>query len=1008
MASDVSKSGALKQSWRASAFASLQEFLAKFASEIVQLQKKDLRSVANSSQSNKHAEWKQARNFFVRHFDFLPLEEKALLQDWELVLCDVSSLESVALLSGLQRCFERVDAFFKEHAEALKKLGAKNLDTALRSRHMAQFPMATFTRLFLERYEEQLETKQLESMSTWKENLCAQRALDEEEKSAKRRKAFLQLQEFFGKFASEIAQLQKKDLKSVANSSQSNKHAEWKQARNFFLRHFEFLPLEEKALLQDWELVLCDVSSLESVALLSGFQRCFERVDAFFKEHAEALKKLGAKNLDTALRSRHMAQFPLAMFARLFLEKFEKQLATAEVEVLSMWQAQLCAVTAAEQEAVTAKRKKALLDIQEFFAKFAADIVELQKKDLRSVVMSYQATKHSEWKRAQHGYVLLSASLTVEEKALLQDWELVLCDVSSLESVALLSGLQRCFERVDAFLKEHAEALKKLGAKNLDTALRSRHMGQFPLAMFARLFLEKFEKQLATAQVEVLSMWQAQLCAVTAAEQETVTAKRKKAVLDIQEFFAKFAADIVELQKKDLRSVVMSSEAKKHAEWKRAQHGYLLLSASLTVEEKALLQDWELVLCDVSSLESVALLSGLQRCFERVDALFKEHAQTLQKLAAKNLDAALRSRHMAQFPMSTFTRLFLEKFEKQLATEQVEVLSMWQAQLCAVTAAEQETVTAKRKKAVLDIQEFFAKFAADIVELQKKDLRSVVMSSEAKKHAEWKRAQHGHVEFMLGMFASVHLDRGDSDEVLLHDFLAGCGIQVKVVSLIESWNSWIEASYEKRHNNEGELSVVRPTCHTIWGEKTRPLGFRFVDEFGRTATVGFYLVHDPCPFGDCVDHVEMLGFGTICNHWHGFNPKHGKMCTLAANRALQYGQIGNKGRTTRGARGSGQYFKDFLQKIGMVAPAGSHAVDADERVCLVGLPRWLPAWYGEGHGPEGETLVPFHAHSNQRHFVERERDRCLVLATHVVHLFDDMKKLCVSSDRKTSQENAKD
>ena len=77
MASDVSKSGALKQSWRASAFASLQEFLAKFASEIVQLQKKDLRSVANSSQSNKHAEWKQARNFFVRHFDFLPLEEKA-------------------------------------------------------------------------------------------------------------------------------------------------------------------------------------------------------------------------------------------------------------------------------------------------------------------------------------------------------------------------------------------------------------------------------------------------------------------------------------------------------------------------------------------------------------------------------------------------------------------------------------------------------------------------------------------------------------------------------------------------------------------------------------------------------------------------------------------------------------------------------------------------------------------------------------------------------------------
>ena len=69
-----------------------------------------------------------------------------MLQDWELVLCDMSSLESVALLSGLQRCFERVDDFLKEHAQALKKIAAENLDTALRSRRMAQFPMATFAR----------------------------------------------------------------------------------------------------------------------------------------------------------------------------------------------------------------------------------------------------------------------------------------------------------------------------------------------------------------------------------------------------------------------------------------------------------------------------------------------------------------------------------------------------------------------------------------------------------------------------------------------------------------------------------------------------------------------------------------------------------------------------------------------------------------------------------------------------------------------------------------------
>ena len=141
--------------------------------------------------------------------------------------------------------------------------------------------------------------------------------------------------------------------------------------------------------------------------------------------------------------------------------------------------------------------------------------------------------------------------------------------------MALLSGLQRCFERVDAFLKEHAEALKKIAAKNLGTALRSRHMAQFPMATFARVFLERYEEQLATDNRQVLSTWQAQLCAVSAAEQEAKTAKRKKAVLDIQEFFAKFAAEIVELQKTDVRGVVMSNQANKHAEWKRAQHCFV-------------------------------------------------------------------------------------------------------------------------------------------------------------------------------------------------------------------------------------------------------------------------------------------------------------------------------------------------------------------------------------------------------------------------------------------------
>ena len=76
-------------------------------------------------------------------------------------------------------------------------------------------------------------------------------------------------------------------------------------------------------------------------------------------------------------------------------------------------------------------------------------------------------------------------------------------------------------------------------------------------------------------------------------------------------FLAKFADEkdeIVILQKPNLRSVVMSHQAKKTAEWKQAQNFVVKESGFLTVEERDLLEDWEFVLCDTSALESVAFL----------------------------------------------------------------------------------------------------------------------------------------------------------------------------------------------------------------------------------------------------------------------------------------------------------------------------------------------------------------------------------------------------------------
>ena len=108
---------------------------------------------------------------------------------------------------------------------------------------------------------------------------------------------------------------------------------------------------------------------------------------------------------------------------------------------------------------------------------------------------------------------------------------------------------------------------------------------------------------------------------------------------------------------------------------------------------------------------------------------------------------------------------------------------------------------------------------------------------------------------MLGLFASVHLARADSDEVLLSDFLLGCGIRVEVADLSDV--SWVADAYKQRHRDP--VSVVRPMCHTMWGEKVRPIGCPVEEEGGSPR---YFLVHDVCPLNKCEKHKEMLGF------WH--------------------------------------------------------------------------------------------------------------------------------------------
>ena len=157
---------------RVEAFTHVQEFFAKFAAEIVQLQKQNLRDVAMSNQAHNHAEWMQAQKFFLRHCGFLGPEEKGLLEDWEFTLCNMSSLESVAFLPRLTRSFERVKAVVVAQSDTLKLQKKISLVDIFQSADMQAIPMCCFCAFFLKRYLERLSAAQIAEVERWEREFC--------------------------------------------------------------------------------------------------------------------------------------------------------------------------------------------------------------------------------------------------------------------------------------------------------------------------------------------------------------------------------------------------------------------------------------------------------------------------------------------------------------------------------------------------------------------------------------------------------------------------------------------------------------------------------------------------------------------------------------------------------------------------------------------------------------------------------------------------------------------
>ncbi len=66
---------------------------------------------------------------------------------------------------------------------------------------------------------------------------------------------------------------------------------------------------------------------------------------------------------------------------------------------------------------------------------------------------------------------------------------------------------------------------------------------------------------------------------------------------------------------------------------------------------------------------------------------------------------------MQELPLSTLIRAFLERYRQRLSIEQMEAIALWEKNLCELSAADREALTAR----FVRVQEAFAKFADEIV-----------------------------------------------------------------------------------------------------------------------------------------------------------------------------------------------------------------------------------------------------------------------------------------------------
>ena len=141
-----------------------------------------------------------------------------------------------------------------------------------------------------------------------------------------------------------------------------------------------------------------------------------------------------------------------------------------------------------------------------------------------------------------------------------------------------------------------------------------------------------------------------------------------------------------------------------------------------------------------------------------------------------------------------------------------------------------------------------------------------------------------HFEYHVGKLLSLEFLRNTLDAVTVLEFLSGCGVQ-----FLEGSSGWLQDKLSKRTKVGTEALTLY--AHSIWGAKCRVQRYIDVD-----ADI-IYMIATACHIPKvCQNHLELCGYGCICNGYHSFTERYSRQLMF---HALQY--LGCEGVENRGA-----------------------------------------------------------------------------------------------------------